>query len=67
MDDANLGGCYPPWLPSLLDNILLDLHNSSHRTQPHSVIVKKKKKQDPIDDLLPTLSEIWLALDVMKN
>ena len=48
MDDANLGGCYPPWPPSLVDNILLDLHNSSHRTQPHSIIVKKKNIQSMI-------------------
>ena len=29
---GDLGGCYPP-------NTLLDLHNSSKDTQPHSLIV----------------------------
>ena len=33
-----LGGCYPP--RPAADNTLLDLHNSSDDTQPHSIIVK---------------------------
>ena len=36
---ADLWGCYPPWPSASMDNILLDLHCSSHPTQPHSVIV----------------------------
>ena len=32
---ADLRGCYPPCPSALVDNILLDLHNSSHPTQSH--------------------------------
>ena len=35
---ADLGGCYPPGPSALVNNIPFDLHNSSHPTQPHSVI-----------------------------
>ena len=34
------GGCYPPRLTASMDNTLLDLHNSSSDTQPHSLTVK---------------------------
>ena len=37
---VDLGGCCPPRPSASVDNILLDLHNSSHPTQPHSVISK---------------------------
>ena len=33
------GGCYPPRPTVSTDNTLLDLHNSSSDTQPHSLIV----------------------------
>ena len=37
---ADLGGCYPPRPLASVENILLDLHNSSHHpTQSHSTIV----------------------------
>ena len=37
---GDLGGCYPPRPTALMDNTLLDLHNSSYKdTQPHSLIV----------------------------
>ena len=31
----NFRGCYPPQPSALVDNIILDLHNSSHPTQSH--------------------------------
>ena len=37
---GDLGGCYPPSPTASTDNTLLDLHNSSQDTQPHSLIVK---------------------------
>ena len=37
---GDLGGCYPPRPTASTDNTLLDLHNSSYDTQPHSLIVK---------------------------
>ena len=37
---GDLGGCYPPRLTASTDNTLLDVHNSSYDTQPHSLIVK---------------------------
>ena len=37
---GDLVGCYPPQPTALMDNTLLDLHNSSQDTQPHSLIVK---------------------------
>ena len=39
-DYGDLGECYPPWPTASTDNTLLDLHNSSYDTQPHSLIVK---------------------------
>ena len=30
---ADLEGCYPPWPSASIDNILRDLHNSSHSTK----------------------------------
>ena len=36
---ADLGGCYPPGPSALVNNIPFDLHNSSHPTQPHSIII----------------------------
>jgi len=36
---GDLRGCYPPWPTALTDNTLLDLHNSSQDTQPHSLTV----------------------------
>ena len=35
---ADLGGFYSPRPLSSVDNIFLDLHYSSHHTQPHSII-----------------------------
>ena len=37
---ADLRGCYPPRLKPEVNNILLDLHNSSHATQPLSINAK---------------------------
>ena len=37
---GDLGGSYPPRPTASTDNTLLDLHNSSQDTQPHSLIVK---------------------------
>ena len=39
-NSADLRWCYPPWLSASVDNTLLDLQNSSHPTQPHSIIAK---------------------------
>ena len=39
-NSADLGGCYPPRPSASVDNILLDLQNSSYPTQPHSIIAK---------------------------
>ena len=39
-NSADLGGCYPPQPSVSVDNILLDLQNSSYPTQPHSIIAK---------------------------
>ena len=36
---GDLGGCYPIRRTVSTDNTLLDLHNSSLDTQPHSLIV----------------------------
>ena len=38
VNNADLGGCYPSPPSSSVDNILRDLHNSSHHTRPHSII-----------------------------
>jgi len=38
---VDLGGCYPPRPLAWVDNILVDLHNSSHPTQPHSIMFCK--------------------------
>ena len=38
-DSVHLGGYYPPRPTASTDNTLLDLHNSSLDTQPHSLIV----------------------------
>jgi len=35
---ADLGGSYLPRPKVSMDNTLLDLHNSSYPTQPHSLI-----------------------------
>ena len=35
---GDLGGCYPPRPTASTGNTLLDLHNSSYDTQPHSLI-----------------------------
>ena len=37
---ADIGGCYPPRLKAEVNNILLNLHNSSHPTQPLSINAK---------------------------
>ena len=37
-NSADLGGCYPPRPSASVDNILLDLQNSSYPTQPQSII-----------------------------
>ena len=37
--NGDLGGCYPPQPTAMTDNTLLDLHNSSQDTQPHSLTV----------------------------
>ena len=39
-NSADLGGCYQPRPSASVDNTLLDLHNSSHPTQTHSIIAK---------------------------
>ena len=39
-NSADLWGCYPPPPAASVDNILLDLQNSSYPTQPHSRIAK---------------------------
>ena len=41
MKDLSLGGCYPAQPSASMVNILLDLHNSSHPTQPHSIITNQ--------------------------
>ena len=37
---GDLEGCYPAQPMASTDNNLLDFHNSSYDTQPHSLIVK---------------------------
>ena len=37
-NSTDLGGCYPPWPLTSVDNTLLDLQNSSCPTRPHSII-----------------------------
>ena len=39
-NSADQGGCYPQKPKVEVDNTLLDLQNSSHPTQPHSIIAK---------------------------
>ena len=39
-NSADLGGCYPPQPSASVDNIPLDLQNSSYPTQPHAMIAK---------------------------
>ena len=41
---GDLGGCYPPRPTASTGNTLLDLHNSSYDTQPHSLIVNYKRQ-----------------------
>ena len=41
------GGCYPPRPPTSVDNILLELQNSSYPTQPHSIIAKNIRNIEP--------------------
>ena len=41
---GDLGGCHQPRPTAPMDNTLLDLHNSSQDTQPHSLIVKYIKR-----------------------
>ena len=48
-NSADLGGCYPPRPLASVDNILLDLQNSSYPTQPLSIIAK----YGAISDLRP--------------
>ena len=38
-------GCYPSLPSASVDNILFELHNSSHPTQPHSMIANYLKEQ----------------------
>ena len=40
MENGGGGGCSQPQPLASVNNILLDLHNSSHRSQSHSIIVK---------------------------
>ena len=35
---GDLGGCYPPRPTASMDNTLLNLHNCSQDTQPHSLL-----------------------------
>ena len=42
-NSADLGGCYPPRPSASVDNILLDLQNSSYPTQSHSIIAEYSK------------------------
>ena len=37
---TDLGGCCPSRPLASVDNILRDLHNSSHPAQPHAIIAK---------------------------
>ena len=39
-NSADLGGRYPPRPSASVDNTLLDLHNASYPTEPHSIIAK---------------------------
>ena len=43
---GDIGGCYPPRPTASTDNTLLDLHNSSKDTQPHSLIVNDSESDD---------------------
>ena len=39
-NSADIGEYYPPRPSAWVDNTLLDLQNTSHPTQPHSIIGK---------------------------
>ena len=39
-NSADLGGFYPPRPSASVNNILLDLQNSSYPTWPHSILAK---------------------------
>ena len=39
-NSADLGGCYSPRSSASVDNTLLDLQNSSHPSQSHSIIAE---------------------------
>ena len=41
-NQADFGGCHPPWPLASVDNTLLHLLNSSYPTQPHSLIANNK-------------------------
>ena len=59
---ADQGSCYLTWPSASVDNILLDLHNSSHHTQPHSIIIQYKTLRLNyvlLDYSLPRSSKIW--------
>ena len=73
---AHLGGCYPPRPSAWMDNILLDLHNSSYPGQPHSIIAKytcsiilssigKKSTVVPISVALETGSRSRSSLEIL--
>ena len=52
-NSADLGGCCPPRPSASVDNILLDLQNSSYPTQPHSIIANYYFDIDPFSTPIP--------------
>ena len=61
-NSADLGGCYPPLLTTLVDNTLLDLQNSSFPTQPYSTIAKYLKNREYY-----VWKPVWLYTVVKAN
>ena len=55
----DLGACYPPRPTASTDNTLLDLHNSSYDTQPHSLIVNYLREARKINTTDPLVGAVF--------
>ena len=58
---GDLGGCYPPRPTASTDNTLLDLHNSSYDTQPHSLIVNYLREARKINTGDPLVGVVFIG------
>ena len=59
-------GCYPPLPSASVDNILFELHNSSHPTQPHSMIANYLKEQYTVTAHAPNF-DFWTGCREIKR